>query len=230
MPLNDLKRMAALHRDFTDWVSRDSMVKARVNQALKVFAGPDVTQADFMKACADAARDARDAELAKSTAALDRKIKALEDKAAREQRELQQDQAELGQRKTEEFGNLAEMGASLFGIGRKKSLTTQLTKRRLTEQAKGDVEELIQAITQYKKDLADLQLQREQTAAEVTERWGQVVNQVTEVTVTPKKSDIYVSLFGVAWLPYYFVQYDQRNHGTAGLWRMSSHLFGGLYI
>jgi hypothetical protein len=211
LPLNDSKRMTALHRDFTAWVSRDSMVKARVNQALKVFAGPDVSQADFMKACADAAREARDAELAKSTAALDRKIKALEDKVAREQRELQQDQTELGQRKTEELGNLAEMGASLFGIGRKKSLTTQLTKRRLTEQAKGDVEESIQAITQYKKDLADLQVLRDQTAAEVTERWGQAVNQATEVNVTPKKSDIYVNLFGVAWLPYYFVQYDGQT-------------------
>jgi hypothetical protein len=206
LPLNDSKRMTSLQKDFTDWVYRNSSVKARVNQALKVFAGPDVTQADFMKACADAARDARDTELEKSIGPLDRKIKTLEDKIAREERELQQDQTELGQRKNEELGNLAELGASLVGIGRKKSLTTQLTKRRLTEQAKGDVEESIQSIDQFKKELADFQQQRSQTTQEINDRWGQVVNDVSEVNVTPKKSDVFINMFGVAWVPHYRVK------------------------
>jgi hypothetical protein len=210
-PLNDSKRMNALHKDFTDWVYRTSLVKARVNQSLKVFAGPDISQADFMKACADAARDARDTELGKATAALDRRIKALQDKLVREERELRQDQTELNQRKTEELGNWAELGASLIGIGRKKSISTGLTKRRLTEQAKGDVEESEQTIAQYKQDLAALLQQREQMVQEVTDRWGQTVNDVSEVSVSPKKADIYVNLFGVAWLPYYYVQFDHQT-------------------
>jgi hypothetical protein len=210
-PFNDAKRMNALHKDFTAWACRTSMVKARVNQLLKVFAGPDVSQADFMKACADAAREARDAELAKSTVVLDRRIKALEEKLAREERELQEDQTEVNQRKTEEFGNLAEMGASLFGLGRKKSLTSQLTKRRLTEHAKADVDQSIQAIAQYKNDLADLVRQRDQLAQEITDRWGRAVSEVSEVNVTPKKTDIYVNLFGVAWLPNYVVQFDGQT-------------------
>ncbi|MBI3739243.1 MAG: hypothetical protein HY258_09380, partial [Chloroflexi bacterium] len=206
-PLNDDKRMAIIQKDFTDWVFRNSSVKARVNQALKVSAGPDVSQAEFMKACADAARDARDAELKKAVGALDRKIKALEEKIAREERELQQDQTELGQRKTEELGNLAELSAGLVGLTRKKTLTSQLTKHRLTEQAKGDVKESIDSIAQYKTDLADLQIEREQAVTEINDRWGNIVNDISEITVTPKKkSDIYVDLFGVAWMPYYVVQ------------------------
>ena len=210
-PLNDSKRMTALHKDFTAWIYRTSLVKARVNQALKVFAGPDISQADFMKACADAARDARDAEIAKTAASLDRRIKALEDKLTREERELRQDQTELNQRKTEELGNWAELGASLIGIGRKKSITTGLTKRRLTEQAKGDVEESEQSIGQYKQDLAALLQQREQMVQEISDRWGQAVNEVSEVSVSPKKADIYVNLFGIAWLPYYYVQFDHQT-------------------
>ena len=211
MPLNDAKRMSAMQKDFTDWVYRNSSVKARVNQALKVSAGPDVSPADFMKACADAARDARDAELEKATGALDRKIKALEDKMAREERELQQDQVELNQRKTEGAANLLELGAGFVGLTRKKSITSQFTKQRLTEQAKANVEESVQAIAQYKKDLAALQQERDQTAAEINGRWGQVVNDISEVTVTPKKTDIYVNLFGVAWVPFYVVEADGRT-------------------
>jgi hypothetical protein len=33
-----------------------------------------------------------------------------------------------------------------------------------------------------------------------------VVNDITEVTVTPRKTDVFVNLFGVAWVPYYVVQ------------------------
>ncbi|MGZ9235535.1 MAG: ATP-binding protein, partial [Anaerolineales bacterium] len=103
-PLNDVKLITALQKDFTDWVFRNSSVKARVNQALKVFAGPDVSPADFMKACADAAREARDAEIDKKTAQLDRQLKSLEDKLAREERGLAKDEDELSNRKVEEAG------------------------------------------------------------------------------------------------------------------------------
>ena len=215
-PFTDARRMTALHKDFTAWAYRTSSVKARVNSSVKVFAGPDVSQADFMKACADAAREARDAELAKATAVLDRRINTLQDRLAREERELKQDKTELNQRKTEELGNLAELGANLLGLGRKKSLTTQLTKRRLSEQAKAEVEASEQSVAQYQADLAALLEQREQLTREISDRWGEAVNNVSEVSVTPKKSDIYVERFGVAWLPYYLVQYDHQTTELPG--------------
>src|SRR4030095_4297194 len=52
-PLNDTKLMTSLQKDFADWVYRTSSVKARATQVLKVYAGPDVSQAEFMKACAE---------------------------------------------------------------------------------------------------------------------------------------------------------------------------------
>ena len=95
-----------------------------------------------MKACAEAARDARDAEIAKKTAQLDRQLKTLEDKLTREERELREDEAELSNRKLEEAGTHLENITGLFG-GRRKAtrLSSSLTKRRMTEQAKSDVEE-----------------------------------------------------------------------------------------
>ena len=198
--------MTALQKDFADWVLRTSSVKARANTALKVFAGPDVSKAEFMRACATAASDARDKELAKQTTSIDRQIKTLEDKLAREERELQMDQNELVGRKREENSNLLEIGASVLGVGRRKSVTSQFAKNRLTSKAKADVEESIDAIAQYKQQITDLQKQREETVAQVNSKWGDVVNDITEVTVNPKKTDIFVKLFGVAWMPYYSVQ------------------------
>jgi hypothetical protein len=206
-PLNDTRLMTALQKDFIDWVYRSSSVKARANQALKVFAGPDVSQAEFMKACSEAAREARDAENAKRTATLDRQLKSLEDKLAREERELREDEAELSHRKMEEAGTHFENITGLFGGRRKASrLSSSLTKRRMTQQAKGDVEESLDAIEEIKRQIQEVEKRREGVIAEINDKWGKVVSSVSEVTVAPKKSDVFVTLFGVAWLPYYSIR------------------------
>lgn len=214
-PLNDTKLMTSLQKDFTDWVYRTSSVRARANQSLKVFAGPDVSQAEFMKACAEAAREARDAEIAKRTATLDRQLKTLEDKLAREERELREDESELANRKWEEAGTHIENITGLFGGRRKASrLSSSLTKRRMTEQAKADVEESLDAIDLLKRQIADVEKRREEVTAELNDKWGDVVGNVSEVTVAPKKTDVFVHLFGVAWMPHYIIK---TNAGTIEL-------------
>ena len=211
-PLNDVKLMTALQKDFTDWVFRNSSVKARANQALKVFAGPDVSAAEFMKACADAAREARDAEIAKRSAQLDRQLRTLEDKLAREERELREDEAELSHRKMEEAGTHLENITGLFG-GRRKAtrLSSSLTKRRMTEQAKADVEESVDAIEQFKAQIQELEQRRAEVVAEINDKWGRVVNEITEVTIAPKKTDVLVKLFGVAWMPHYVIKSGEET-------------------
>jgi hypothetical protein len=211
-PLNDVKLMTALQKDFTDWVFRNSTVKARANQTLKVFAGPDVSPAEFMKACADAARDARDAEIDKKTAQLDRQLKSLEDKLAREERELVKDEDELSHRKMEEAGTHLENITGLFGGSRKASrLSSSLTKRRMTQQARSDVEESKDAIKEFNRQLAELQQRREEVVAEINDRWGRVVNEITEVTIAPKKTDVLIKAFGVAWMPYYIIKSGEET-------------------
>jgi len=203
-PLNDAKLLSALQKDFTDWVYRNSSVQARANETLKVYAGPDVSRAEFMRACADAASQKRDAEIAKATAKFDRQIRTLKDKLSREERELREDEAELSHRKWEEAGTHLE---NIFGGGKaRRRVSSSLSKRRMTEQAKADVEESVDAIDDYKKQIAELEKQREETVSEINDRWGDVVNDITDVTVVPKKTDVFINIFGIAWVPYYVVQ------------------------
>ena len=205
-PLNDSKLMTAMQKDFTDWVFRNSSVTARANKTLKVFAGPDVTQAEFMTAVSNAARNARDAEIAKKTSAIDKRIRSIEDRLSREERELRQDQEDMRNRNIEAGINGVEVVAGLFGLGRKKSLSTPVSKMRMAKNAKEDVRESEDAIAQFNNDIADLNRQREEIIAEINDRWGSAASDTTEVTVNPKKTDIYVNLFGVGWEPYYLVK------------------------
>ena len=207
VPLSDAKLIAVLQRDFADWVYRTSKITVRSNRTLGLYATPDVSQAEFMKACADAAREARDAAIAKATATLDRQIKTLQDKIAREGRELKMDEDEVSQRKGEELATHAENVLGLFG-GRRSTrrLSSSLSKHRMTEQAKDDVEESVDVLKQYNQELAQLEAARQQALDEAGSKWGDVVNNITEIPILPKKTDIYVNLFGVAWLPYYQVK------------------------
>ncbi|MBE3119302.1 MAG: ATP-binding protein [Candidatus Atribacteria bacterium] len=205
-PLSEAKLIAVLQRDFADWVYRTSKITVRSNQALGLYATPDVSQAEFMKACADAARVAREAAMAKATTTLDRQIAALNEKLNKEQRELQQDQTELEERKREELVSGAETVFSLLGGHRSRRISSAMSKHRMTQQSKGDVTESVDAIAEYKQQLAQLEQTRLQALDEAGSKWGDVVNDITEIPVLPKKTDIYFNLFGVAWVPYYQVK------------------------
>jgi hypothetical protein len=204
-PLTDDRTMKNLERDFTDWVYRTAQVKVKANQELNVYAGPEVSPAEFRKMCADSARKGRDEELRKVEDSFKKKMDSLQEKLSREERELASDQTELSERKMEELGTHAENFLSLFSK-RRRRLSTSLTKRRLTEQAKADVEESLDSIADYKKQLSALEKDEAQAIQEVNDRWGQIANRVEEISVTPYKKDVRLDLFGVGWYPFHRLQ------------------------
>ncbi len=106
--------------------------------------------------CDDAADDQMQAELDKVKARFETKLRAAEDKLKREERELAEDEADFKSRKGEEYAKHAETLLSFFG-GRRKSLSSSLSKRRMAENAKADIEESEQAIADMQEQLGDLQ-------------------------------------------------------------------------
>jgi hypothetical protein len=197
-PLSDAKMLRDLEKDFLDWAYRESALTLRVNEELRVAAGPEVSGADFDRMCSEAAAAAARSGSAKQAAALDRKLDSLRQKLAREELELKQDQTEMAQRTIEEVGTAAD---NILGLltHRSRRLTTSLTKRRLTAKAAGEVEESKQTIEQLKADIAELEKKKSELADEAR----QAVARPVEITLTPAKKNVYVELFGVAWVPYY---------------------------
>jgi type II secretory pathway component PulJ len=214
-PLNDARLLKPLESDYKDWVYRSSSVTVRANEKLKIYAGPDVPQAEFRRMCAEAAREERDEEIDKVEASFEKKIERIEDRLEREQRELREDQSEHSQRKMEELGTHAETVFSLF-TRRRRSLSTSLSKRRMTEKAKADVEESLDAIEDLKRDLDELGDELSEALEEVNQKWSDIADDMTEITVTPYKKDILVDLFGVAWVPYHLVQVGEETVDLPG--------------
>jgi hypothetical protein len=209
-PLSDASLVKSMQGDFQEWNYRNVTVTVRVNEKLKVFAGPDVSEGQFKRLCAEAAAELLEAEVTKSDKTYDRKIDRVMDKLQREQRELREDEAEYAQRKREEGLTHAETVLSLFSR-RRKSLSSSMSKRRMTERAKADVEESIEEIQELEADIEELQAEAEEILADIKDRWAEVIEDVEEIEVNPYKKDVDVTLFGVAWLPHHVVEADGRT-------------------
>jgi hypothetical protein len=204
-PLTDAKKMADIKRDYADWIYRTIKFTVRENRLLKVVARPGMTQAEFMTECTNAARSGRDLELAKSLTAIDRQIDALERKLEKEQGELRSDQEELSSRTWEQTHSIAENVIGVFSKGRTSRLKRAMEKNRMKDQAEADVKESQLVISQLKEQLVDLQRKKEEKTQEITARWGDMVEKVDELMLTPRKSDVFIENFGIAWMPFYQV-------------------------
>ncbi len=215
-PFSESKTISAMEKDFLDWVYRTAGLSVRANETLKVYAGPEISAAEFRRLCTEAAREKRDEEVSKVTDSFDRQLESLKSRQAREERELAEDETELSQRKMEELGTHAENLLSLFSGRRSRRISTSLSKRRLTEKAKADVEESVDAIADYKKQIAALEKKKAQELEAVNDRWGEIVNQIEEIPVAPYKKDILLDLFGVAWMPYHMIQVEGEKFELPG--------------
>ena len=209
-PYNDGRILRSLQTDFVDWVYRNAEVTVRANEKLKVYAGPEVSQAEFRRMCAEAARDSRNAEIDKVEDSYEKKLDQIEERLRREERELKEDEADLSQRRMEEYGTHAENVLGLF-TKRSRRLSTSLSKRRMTERAKADVEESEDAIEEFKKQIAELEKELQLAIEEVQAKWAEIADDMDEIPVNPYKKDILIDLFGVAWFPYHLVEADGRT-------------------
>jgi len=208
--LSDGRLITSLQTDFIDWVVRNGSIQVRANQMLKIYAGPEVTTAEFRDQCSKAAQAGLKDELDKLELTYKKKIESLQAKVEKQTMEVDSQQQELGQRRMEELGKGAEFLIGMLG-GRKRSLSSNLTKRRMTSNAKAGLKQEQVELEILQKQLDDLQNEQETAAAEVKDRWAKQVDAVTEIPITPYRKDVYVDFYGIAWLPYYVVSVDGIN-------------------
>ncbi|MFQ5942756.1 MAG: hypothetical protein ACE5JF_04310 [Anaerolineales bacterium] len=204
--VKDAKVIKQLEGDFADFVYHQAELKLFWNQELKLVAQPGTTKEVFEEQAARAAQEMRDEEAKQLRRKYEKKIDALKAKLTREERELAEDQAEHSARKMEEMATHAENVLGVLGLGSRRRVSSSLTKRRLSAKAKADVEESVQAIADFQSQLEQLEDEMAEELDELDDRWIEAASEVDELVKTPKKKDIYIDLFGVAWFPHWQVE------------------------
>ena len=93
---------------------------------------------------------------------------------------------------------------------RRRSVSTSLTKRRMTQQAKDDFEQEEEELAALKKQLDALEAEQDEAIEAAKDKWADIASDVSDVPLNPYKKDIFVEIFGVAWAPYYQIKDGSR--------------------
>ena len=193
--------MKQAERALIEHVYRHGVKRVWFNRALRVYGQPGEMQRDFRQRCEAIARERRDAEALKLHDQFDRRMQALQDKLAREHRELEGDRAELSARRREELLGGVE---ALFNIvtGRRQSYAVAFgaRRRREVEMAEQEVRESEAAIAKLNADLDALAREYKAALGQVSDKWMRALSDMVEVPLAPKKSDIFADLVAIAWV------------------------------
>ncbi len=207
--LSTARSLAALQKDFLDWVLRSAGVRLLVNETLKVYSLPEDSPATFRQKCDEAARAGFKAEAARLTAAVDAKLSALQRRIQRQELLVRKTEDEVNQRRMEEFTTGAEVVLSVFSK-RKRRLSTAMSKGRMTSQARAELEAAEATLESLERQSQELKAQREESLRAAQERWARAVGEITEVSIAPLRKDIYLEVGGLVWLPVYLVAAEGR--------------------
>ncbi|HSR33081.1 MAG TPA: DUF87 domain-containing protein [Anaerolineae bacterium] len=205
--MGDSKRYTALEKEFSDYLYYNSSVTLRYNPHLKLYSEMGESSEAFQRRCRTAAKEALDAEADKLKDKYKRELGRLEDRLRREERELEDDKIEHSARKQEELLSGVE---SVFGLltGSRSSrrLSSASRKRRMTRQAKADIEESEEVIDDLEKEIEDFKERAKGELEELTEKWAGLIDEVEEIEVRPRRADVRIDLFALGWLPHWEVR------------------------
>jgi len=197
--LSDVKALKELKRDFAEWLYRTRTLRVRVNEQLRVFAGPEVSPGEFRRMCSEAAAKALDERLSKIKDKQGARLEALRRKIELQELEIRHLQEELNARKMDEIGSGLEAMVGLFG-GRRRSISSNLSKRRMTAKTGNRLEQERLELQGLRNELAIGERELQEAIQEARASQEALALAETEFTVTPARTGIFVERFGIAWV------------------------------
>ena len=203
------RALSALSRDYADFLYHSVSVAVPYNPVLKITGQPGDKPYEFRARCEDEARARRDDEIDELRKSYARQIDRVQDKIAKEQRELERDSENYHARKREENWALAETVFN-FLRGRRQSYAVAYAMRRRgnSGRARQDIEESEDELADLSEALDELRKSQDEEVAEVSRKWVEVLEQVEVIHLTPRRSDVDVEAFGLAWVPRWHVSVD----------------------
>lgn len=208
--LTERTRMTALRKEVVDYIYKTAGISLVRNPQLKIHSVPGMSYHDFQAQVVAAAREGRDADIAKSTAKFEKEFERLDDRYRREVRELRADEQEFKDLGREEAVTMGEAVLSLLQGRTAYTLSRVQRARRYKGQAREDITESNEVLQETQQDMQELQARFERELAGINQKWNQIANQIEEFRVTPYKKDIHPDIFGVGWMPMYVVEAEGR--------------------
>jgi hypothetical protein len=204
--LTDQKRLASLRGELADMLYTVARLKVPYNSTLDIYANPDGDFSAFRAQVQQTARERRDAEVDTLTRKYEAVLDRLEAKVQRKAQRLDSEKRELANIKREE---LFTTGEAVLGLLRGRTAFTLSRMSRASvykQRSKGQAESLELDVQQAQEEMGRAEEEFETELRAINEKWAKIATQVEEYVITPYKKDISLDLFGIGWIPYWYVE------------------------
>ncbi len=195
-------------RDYKRWLRQNETVTLYRSKRFKLTSAPAETEGDFRARLQDAASEKRDVAIAKIRKRYATKVTTLENRLMRAEQAIAVQKEQSSKKKLD---TAISFGTAILGavLGRKKLSSSTASKMGTAIKTAGsarkeaqDVERAKQTAEKVRADIAALNKQLEEEVADLDTSFDAQAEELDEIVVRAKSTDIHVAVTGLAWLPY----------------------------
>jgi hypothetical protein len=207
-PAAGAKQYASWEREFKRWVRQHETVTLYRNKRLRLTSGPGESQGDFRVRLQALASEKRDQEIAKLRKRYASKATTLENRLMRAQQAIAREQQQASKKTLD---TAVSIGTAILGavLGRKRLSTSSASRVGTAIKTAGsarkeaaDVARAKQTAEKVRGDLEALNAQLEKDIAALDTAFDAQAEELEEIVVRAKTTDVHVPVVALAWMPY----------------------------
>ena len=200
------KNYRSWEKDFSDFLYRSRRWPLFESEEFGLASEPGESEGDFRVRVQEAAREARDVEVEKARADLEKDLDRLQDRIRRAQAKLEKEDTQTKGKWGSFLGAVVEVGVSAAGVGRKRLTTNKISRVFKTfQQARGegaDDERAEQEIIELQQEMEQLQASFEEREAEIGRRYQESARSLGTYELKPRRTDVKVRRVSAGWAPW----------------------------
>ena len=208
------KNYTGWKRDFKRWVRQNQTISLYRSKRFKLSSESGETEGDFRARLQTAANEKRDQAIAKLRKRYATKTTTLENRLLRAQQAIERETQQASKKKLD---TAISFGTAILGavLGRKRFSSSSASKIGTAIKTAGgarketaDIKRAEQTALKVKADLEALNRELEKEVAALDTAFDAQTEELDEIVVRAKTTDIHVPLVGLAWMPY---QADEKG-------------------
>lgn len=206
---SEAKNYAKWEKLFKRWLRNNQAITLFRSPTLKAVSAVGESQGDFRARLQNLAHEKRDVLIGKLRKKYSSKVTTLENRLMRAQQRIETEEAQSKQKKMD---TAIAFGTAILGafLGRKRVSSTSAgrmgtavrTAGRMRKEA-GDVQRAKETAESVRRQLDELNAEFEREVAKLEDAYDAQSEELAEIVIKPKSTDVHIDLLGIAWAPYY---------------------------
>ena len=202
------KNYTAWSREYKRWVRQNEVITLFRSKRYRLSSTAGESEGDFRARLQTAANEKRDQAVAKLRKRYATKTTTLENRLMRAQQAIDRERQQASKKKLD---TAVSVGTAILGalLGRKKissSTTTRIGSAIKTaggaRKEAADIKRAEETAAKVSKDIEALNRELQKEVAALDTAFDAQAEELNEVVVRAKSTDIHVPLVGLAWMPY----------------------------